>query len=269
MNKKEQEELDRRLAYAIEKGNIKEAEAAVNNGADVNGFIKSSSNGYAVTPFLIFAVKRKKPDMIKFLLDYGADVNIKDVWGATSLHYAVWNCPTKISAILLSGGADVNSRDAHGYTPFYTVLIKRNRKLTNLLAAAGADPNIKDKDGNNAINLISSLSFPFPADIVRSVIKLGSDINVPDNKGETPLMKVAALKDIPLMKILLSAGADIRQTNIYGMTAIDILKAETQNDSKYAEYLEEIKKELPSYHNLKKEDSLTRSAQNIDVDWNI
>ena len=47
----------------------------------------------------------------------GADVNSKDNYGNTPLHYAVLGGHTEIAELLIAEGADVNARRDDGMTP--------------------------------------------------------------------------------------------------------------------------------------------------------
>ena len=63
---------------------------------------------------LHWAVAIGQPEAVKRLLRHGADPNIQDVWGHTSLHLAVLNpgMPPELMHALTTAGADVNLRNA-------------------------------------------------------------------------------------------------------------------------------------------------------------
>jgi len=54
-------------------------------------------------------------DFVELLLAAGSDVNAKNVFGGTALHYAARNGHTAIVELLLAAGADVNAQDS-GWT---------------------------------------------------------------------------------------------------------------------------------------------------------
>ena len=66
-------------------------------------------------PPLYAAVNNSNPDIIKTLLDAGADVDARDKSGWTSLMYAVaYSRKSDIIKALIDAGADVNARDDVG-----------------------------------------------------------------------------------------------------------------------------------------------------------
>jgi ankyrin repeat protein len=86
-------------------------------------------------------------EMLRFLIDSGADVNLADHKGQhTALHFAAFDLHQEAVRILLQAGADPNAQDAHGWTPMHIVVYEPDpRKLLVLdLVGEGADPDRKD-----------------------------------------------------------------------------------------------------------------------------
>jgi ankyrin repeat protein len=52
----------------------------------------------------------------KLLLEKGADLKLKTIYGETALHVAVKKWHLTIARLLLEKGADVESEDSHGGT---------------------------------------------------------------------------------------------------------------------------------------------------------
>lgn len=97
------------LHFAILKGSYEIIEYLLDGGADVELLY----NGQ--TPFL-FAVSRKKLKACELLLDRKADINARGCRGLTSLHHAVLNKNMPMIQFLLSANARLENDD-YGRTP--------------------------------------------------------------------------------------------------------------------------------------------------------
>jgi ankyrin repeat protein len=91
-------------------------------------------------------------EIVKFLIEKGADINIRDNKGNTLMHYSVLpygNNPLVID-LLLKKGMDVNGRNRDGETPLHTVSTMEG---VELLIKKGADINAKDEKGRRPLEL--------------------------------------------------------------------------------------------------------------------
>jgi ankyrin repeat protein len=94
--------------------------------------------------------------VIRKLVEYGADVNVRDFRGATALHY-VKNIET--TQLLLSLRAHVNSRDIYGFSPLISIAdrcVAGDIELLKFLLDRGADVNATDIPGRNVIAILLS-----------------------------------------------------------------------------------------------------------------
>ena len=66
---------------------------------------------------LHFASMENKPEVVKLLVDSGANVNIKEKFGFTPLHISAGEGLTKVTQILLENGAEVDAKVSNGETP--------------------------------------------------------------------------------------------------------------------------------------------------------
>ena len=82
------------------------------------------------------AVTCQNIQIVKVLLDAGANTNIKDKEGTTALMNASYYGYTEIVETLLSAGADVNAVDKDGYTARDYATMKFNT-ITRLIDSAG------------------------------------------------------------------------------------------------------------------------------------
>ncbi|KAJ1486070.1 ankyrin repeat protein, partial [Baffinella frigidus] len=82
------------LFEAATKGMQLEVKQLIDAGTNVN---HASKHG---TTALMFAVKGFRTEVVKYLLDVGADPDKQDLDGNSAMHYAVFNRQHKISALL-------------------------------------------------------------------------------------------------------------------------------------------------------------------------
>ena len=123
-----------------------EARDLIAAGADVN------EKGKVSGP-LSCAVCWGRTDVVKVLIDNGADVNAKDDSGDTPLHWAAFTGARKITRMLIAAGADVNAKDSEGWTPLHMAALHGQGRIVRMLLAAGADPNISDNRKRIAADL--------------------------------------------------------------------------------------------------------------------
>jgi uncharacterized protein len=70
---------------------------------------------------LISASVFGKPEMARFLIDAGADINFQNNDGSTALHTAAFFCRPEIVKMLLDKGADKTIKNKYGATPYDNV----------------------------------------------------------------------------------------------------------------------------------------------------
>jgi uncharacterized protein len=101
---------------------------------------------------LHIAVARSDALWVRFLLQRGADPNLRNKKGATPLQLATALGFTDGVAALIKGGASIYIADQTGETPLITAVHARNLALVRLLLEKGADPDRNDNSGRSARN---------------------------------------------------------------------------------------------------------------------
>lgn len=82
---------------------------------------------------LLEAAKEGSTDMVRSLLDRGADVNAKDDDGWTPLHWAAVLEQPEIARTLLDRGADIHARNNDGLTPLQVAEKEHKTQTAQLL----------------------------------------------------------------------------------------------------------------------------------------
>jgi uncharacterized protein len=96
-----------------------------------------------------------QPAAVKALIAAGADVNAaaKNGLKVQALHAAVAGRNLEIVKAVLDAGADPNAQQQAGFRPMHEAGTNANRALAELLLKHGADPSLPSDDGKNAIDL--------------------------------------------------------------------------------------------------------------------
>lgn len=88
--------------------------------------------------------------IMKYLVDNGADVNGRDIQGQTPLHHASI-IPQSITVepvkYLIEKGADINAKDTYSQTPLFFAQGAKNNEVIKILIKAGADEKIRNNVG--------------------------------------------------------------------------------------------------------------------------
>jgi len=198
-------------------------------------------------------------DIIKYLIDHGADVNIDSPLMATcSFNYPYGSITgnenqffadvnINIIRLLIEKGANVNFANKQKGQSILMEAVNRLNffELANILIEHGANINHKDNLGNSVlmnIKLDSNLSDLYGMEeselneydgyndiknikkTINLLIEKGADLNIKNNMGFTVLMKYSFENYKSFVRILLKHGADINAKS--EMTAFDL----TQNE---------------------------------------
>jgi len=89
---------------------------------------------------------------VQRLIEHGADVNGKVLYGETALHRAAGKGHKDIVGLLIAKGGDVNAKMTElGGTPLHEVVDANHVDVAELLIAKGADINAKDDHGRTPL----------------------------------------------------------------------------------------------------------------------
>lgn len=93
-------------------------------------------------------------ELMDWLIAQGADINVKDEYDCTPLHYHVQVNNVERVALLLERGADIEAQDKYKNTPLH--FAEYNAEAAQLLIEKGADINAKDDRGNTPLERMLS-----------------------------------------------------------------------------------------------------------------
>jgi tetratricopeptide (TPR) repeat protein len=139
---------DTALGTAACKGNLTLASVYVEHGANVD----LADNG-KMSP-LSCAVMHEHANVVKLLLDHGANVEVKNPYGHTTpLQDAAHANDVSTVKLLIEKHANLEATDSDGKTPLLIASSRGNTQVVKLLLASHADESAKDSKGESAIDL--------------------------------------------------------------------------------------------------------------------
>ena len=135
--KEKKEENEERLCLAASNGNVEEITYLLSEGVDIN-CNRFKEKKFRLTP-LHFAALRRHQDVVRLLMNEGADPNTTSIngpYGESLLYYVVQNEYVDVLKLLLDGGADPTEGSNRGTTPLHVALLYGNTYMINLLLGA-------------------------------------------------------------------------------------------------------------------------------------
>lgn len=131
------------LTYAAEKGFADVAELLLETGASPNKY----REGADAIP-LVLAAMNDHIEVVRLLLDAGADANVRESNNLTALHFAAVEGHVDVVKALLAAGANPEAKPTDdGWTPLFYAIEKGQEEVVDALLRGGADPNSSNKDG--------------------------------------------------------------------------------------------------------------------------
>ncbi|KAF5286938.1 hypothetical protein FQR65_LT12397 [Abscondita terminalis] len=212
---------------------------------------------------LHLALENNNRDIVKFLIDEGADVGLIDCDGMTAFHCACKSADIDVVKKMRPKVADINlQRNFDKKCALHLAFTNENKDIAQFLIDEGADVNLADEHGQTAfiwacksadIDIVRKMR-PFVAninlqcklykksalhlalmnknkEIARFLIDEGADINLTDNGGMTAFLWACKLADIDTVRKMRPNVADINiQCNFYKKSALHLALENNNRD---------------------------------------
>ena len=188
----------------------------INGGANINAVTKNEK----CTP-LILACLNGDVSVVNFLLQNGANVALRDDNGWTTLHFVVADKLIDSSEIvrsLLNYGADVNARSIDNKTPLMAASRFCDVETVTLLIEQGAYVDLQDEKDNTALHHAVSSN---TEEIVGTLLNAGAS-NLCNSQGMTPLLLACSRGCVAMVENLMKQPEITKEQRI---NALELLGA--------------------------------------------
>jgi ankyrin repeat protein len=201
---------------------------------------------------LHWASYRDDGEAADLLIRAGANANAANDLGATPLWAAAQNGSAAMVRRLLAAGADPNLALLSGETPLMVAARGGYSEVAEQLLSRGANVNAKGTRDQTALMWAVSQKHP---EVVRVLLQHNADIfarsqewtymmavpphGFPENNkliphgGETALMFAARVGDFESAKMLVAAGANVNDTDAWGVSALTLAAHSAFDDIVY------------------------------------
>jgi ankyrin repeat protein len=190
---------------------------------------------------------------IKQHIAAGTDVNVKNFYNYTPLHYATNKGHKEIAELLIEEGADVNAKSDGGLTPLDTAIFARKTETVDLLRKHGGKTGKELKAAGKPtepvaeaakVELVAEATQPEPPtakapvistyftihdaaaigniEAVKQHLAAETNVNTKDNKGDqTPLHYASVMGHEEIVELLIDNDADVNLKCSTGDTPLD------------------------------------------------
>ena len=199
------------LLWAARYGQLEVVKYLLELGADLN---HQDNEGYTA---LFLAARYGKLEFVKYLQELGADLNHQNNKGYTALIWAAATGQLEVVKFLCELGADLNHKDNVGNTALVKAIELDQLEVVKYLQEQDAELNHQDKEGYTALLWAAATG---QLEVVKCLCELGADLNHQDNEGNTALLLAARYGKLEFVKYLQELGADLNHQNNKGYTAL-------------------------------------------------
>ena len=285
---------------AIRKNTLYKIKTYVKQGGDIHGILDIYEDEYGFATYskpLTYACMKNQPEIVKYLVDTGADVNeAHSENGYTPLHYAVLNNSFDIVDILLLYDAAVNPKTHDGETPLdfaseknsleivkylvekkadvtdkslYYAVENNSLQLITYLVDKGGNINAKYKDGDTLLQHACQVKNNL--EIVKYLVDIKkADVNSKNNYHETPLHHACSYGSLAIVNYLVEKGADVNALDDKGETLLHKVCFFNEHPLEIVKYLVEKKKaDVNAQTDSKADTSLHYASGGLNANNNL
>ncbi len=213
----------------------------IKNKADLNALNIDSKTA------VMLASEKGYGNAVKALIAGGADIKLKDKSGETALYKCIktggeggyW-----CAEYLVKGGAEINDRTGSGTPLLHEAAALEKFNIVNLFLKNGGNPDILNPKNETLIMILSKTQYSGKKDqpkssqaakLILDLTSKGSNPNIPDKYGRTPLDISCKIKNMIIIDALIKGGAAVNGADSSGNTALKKIIMDYTGDYKISE----------------------------------
>lgn len=211
----------RKLFKACGKGDVTTVKAILSANKTLD---LSSMDEEGNTP-MHFAAVGGHADVVKILIEHGANVEVKSRDGFTPMHSVAQGDHSKVLELLIEKGAHVDTPNTfdNGNTTLHYAACWGANECTKVLLKNKATVDAKAHDQSTPLSFAAEKGHLL---IAKQLVEAGASLeskNDPEEKGgATPLLLACHNGQIEVLKFLIEKGANVREKTIDGLNAIHL-----------------------------------------------
>ena len=164
-----------------------------------------------INSFLYVACAEDHLEVVKLLLEKGANINQAYKNGTPPLYIAYYNGHLNVAEWLLKNGANVNQTDNNGDSLLLIALKKDHFDVANLLLHYGANVNQVNKSGVSPLYVVCKKGHFEMAGLL--LLHYRANVNQADKNGDSPLYVACEKGHFEVAGLLFYNGANVNQVN--------------------------------------------------------
>lgn len=174
---------------------------------------------------LYYAIDKEDTETVKDLINIGMDINIKNAFDDAAIDRAIFKGNLEIINILLDNdNLLLNKRNYLGKTPLISIIkadnysLEEKERIIDRFIEKGSDVNLEDKDGNSP--LVHAIKDNHLS-IIKLLIRNGANVNMKNKEGNSPLVYAIQNNNLTVVKLLTENGADVHIKNNEGNSSLE------------------------------------------------
>jgi len=201
------------LMLAARSGQEPAVQTLIEQGVDVNYTVPTHTGAASALQTALDApdFKTEHMNIIKILIEHGADVKGRNKADQFPLLFAAEHGREAAAKLLIEHGADANDADLKGNNALLSAACKGYPGLVSLLSGHGV--NIKSASTDGQTSLMCAIQAGH-LDTALVLLEKGAPVNAKNSSGATALSDAARTGDVTAVHLLLEHGADPGSVNV-------------------------------------------------------